>query len=132
MMWTIRNLSLSIVFLSTILFISYAPGISLASGPDKPLMIIRFNDGLIEYENKLKMATKMAMTKKPSVFFDVVAVSPETESSRVNDQLAKDVQFIAGKVAEQMKQSGVSEEMIRTSFKQNKLIKNNEIQIFVQ
>lgn len=124
-----RNLSLflSLAFLAALL----SPGLSPA-GTAAPLMTIRFNNDSVSYEKNLGKAVKMAQEIKPGVFFDLVAISPETENKNTNKKFDDNAKAYAAKIAEQINQSGVSPDMIRTTYQKNKLAKSNEVQIFIQ
>lgn len=127
-----RNLLLS-VFLFLVTFgVFSAPNLSLAEGKEKPLMIIRFDSDAVNYEENLDKAVKMALDKKPTVFFDLVAISPDTKNKNRNKLFSDDAKFIAKKITDQIKENGVTANMIRTTYQQNKTIKYNEVQIFVQ
>lgn len=105
---------------------------SLAANQEKPLMVIRFTGGEIDYERSLDKAISMSLHKKPTVAFELVAVTPETPDRKVNKENERDAKFFAEKIADQIKQSGVSPERVHSSMKSDKLAKVNEIQIFVQ
>ncbi|GEM_PF-6377418 len=129
---SMRNLLLS-VFLFLVTFgVFSAPNLSLAEGKEKPLMIIRFDSDAVNYEENLDKAVKMALDKKPTVFFDLVAISPDTKNKNRNKLFSDDAKFIAKKITDQIKENGVTANMIRTTYQQNKTIKYNEVQIFVQ
>ena len=84
------------------------------------------------YLHYLHFFLKMALAKKPEVFFDVIVVTPETIDTKNNEQPSKEIKFFAEKIVEQIKNSGVSADMVRITFKRNKIAKSNEVQIFVQ
>lgn len=130
----IRKLSLHILILLVFAVASVIllGGASSALAADEPLVIIRLNNDMVEYEEPLDRAIKMARHIKPDVFFDIVSIAPETTNKNSNKKLSEEVRFHAEKITNQLQQRGVADEMIRTSFQQNKFIKSNEIQIFVQ
>jgi len=118
-----------------LLFFFGAFGINSSANADsakKPLMIIRFGDNPVDYEQSLDKAIKITLAKKPSVVFDVVAVIPETKDKSINQQNEKDAKFLSENIIAQMKQAGVSADKLHISQKINSLSKANEIQIFVQ
>lgn len=121
----------SILTLSFVTTASY-PQTSFSGPQDKPLMVVRFNNDSIPYENNLGKATKMALAAKSGAFFDVVGISPETVDKRINRQFEEHTKFYVEKIVQQIIQSGVSPEMIRTSYQKNKFTKIDEVQIFVQ
>ena len=127
-----RHFCLYVFLAFAVIFTSNPPNFAFAESWEKPLMIIRFADNSVDYEQSLDKAVKMALKKKPTVLFDLVAVAPETMDKNINKQNEKDAKFLAEKIADQIKQSGVPPEMIRTDFKASRLTKVNEIQIFVQ
>ena len=128
----LRNFLLSVFLFFVTLFALALPGTSFATGLNKPLMIIRFDNNAVDYEKNLDTAVKMAIAKKPTAFFDLVAISPETKNTSTNKQFSEDAKFIVNKITDQIKEAGVAPNMVRSVFQQSKLTKNNEIQIFVQ
>lgn len=121
----------SILTVSFSMFVLY-PHISCASAQDKPLMVIRFRNDPVPYEQNLRKITKMALSEKSDTLFDLVAISPETDDKHLNRQLEANTKLDVERIVRQMIESGASPELIRTSYKKNKLLKTEEVQIFVQ
>jgi hypothetical protein len=105
---------------------------ALADSPQKPLMIIRFGDNPVDYEQSLDKAVKITLAKKPSVAFDVVAVIPQTKDEYLNRQNEKDAKSFAQNIITQITHSGVLPDKVHMSEKVSAFSKTNEIQIFVQ
>lgn len=105
---------------------------SAFAADDKPLMIIRFNKDIVDYEKSLDKVVASALDAKASTFFDVVSIVPETENSKQNKIMTKDSEYLTGQVAENLKLSGVDEKNIRVTYQNSKLVKNNEVHIFVR
>ena len=127
-----RNFIFSTFLILAAIFALNLPNFALADSAEKPLMIIRFTSDIVDYEQNLDKAVKMAVDKKPKVLFNLVAVTPETNDKNINKQNEKEAKFLVEKVADQIKQSGVSADMISTSLKSSKSVKAKEIQIFIQ
>jgi len=105
---------------------------ALADSAVKPLMIIRFGDSPVDYEQSLDRAVKITLAKKPSVMFDVISVVAQKSDKSANQQNDIDSKLFAERVVAQIKQGGVSNDRIHTREKITNLSKTNEIQIFVQ
>lgn len=109
-----------------------ANNIAVAAVQEKPLMVIRFNSNIIDYEKSLDKAVKKALQTKPTTFFDLIAISPETTDGNKNKQFEKEIKILAEKVKDRVIGAGAPVDMVRITLQKNKLIKSNEIQIFVQ
>ncbi len=122
----------AICFLTT----SYTPAYSMPApttyNNQEPLLIIRFGEKPVDYEQILDKTVKMALNAKPAVSFDIVALTPDMFDRKINKQNEKDAKSRLEKISVQIQQAGVSAERINTSFKLNKLTQINEIQIFVK
>lgn len=103
-----------------------------AAAEDTPLIVIRFNSNVVDYGKNLDKAVKMALKEKPTTYFDLIALSPETTDSRKNNQFKKELKILADKVKSRISGNGVSEDMIRITLQKSNQITYNEIQIFVQ
>lgn len=105
---------------------------AIAAPQEKPLMVVRFSDTAVNFEQSLDKAIKMAIAAKPAVSFDLLAISPENTDRKINKKNQQNTKFIAEQIAAQIEQAGIDGSNIRTNFKTSTLVNTNEIQIFVQ
>ncbi len=87
-----------------------------------PLFVAKFNKSGVKYQDGLKQAVSSALSKKPNVVFDVVAVSPSTGASAVAKNNAT-------QIFQEMIEMGVSAANINLSAKSGN---SSEVQIFVK
>ena len=93
-----------------------------------PLFTAKFNKTDVKYHEGLKHAVSSAISKKPSVMFEVVAVSPVNGTA-----LAKNsAQNNASKIFQDMIDMGVGAERISLSSKTSSAANGAEVQIFVK
>ena len=97
-----------------------APTVSSSS----PLFVAKFNKAGVKYKEGLKQAVESAQAKKPSVVFDVVAVSPASGSSAVAKNNAT-------QIFQDMIDMGVGADRINLSAKVG-TGSSSEVQIFVR
>ncbi|MBE6452178.1 MAG: hypothetical protein E7012_01650 [Alphaproteobacteria bacterium] len=95
---------------------------SVSSG--SPLFVVKFNKSDVKYQNSLKQAVSNALSKKPSVIFDVVAVSPTNGSSAIAKNNAT-------QIFQDMIDMGVNAANINLSAKSGTGT-SSEVQIFVR
>ena len=89
-----------------------------------PLFVAKFNKAGVKYKEGLKQAVESAQAKKPSVVFDVVAVSPASGSSAVAKNNAT-------QIFQDMIDMGVGADRINLSAKVG-TGSSSEVQIFVR
>ena len=89
-----------------------------------PLFVAKFNKAGVNYKDGLKKAVESAQAKKPSVVFDVVAVSPASGSSAVAKNNAT-------QIFQDMIDMGVGADRINLSAKVG-TGSSSEVQIFVR
>ncbi len=107
--------------------------ISMASGtPEKPVMIIRFNEEFVNYEQPLRKVIDSALSVKPSVFFDIVSIVPDTGSNKQNKQLRKESEYLTGQVVANLTSNGIAEDKVRVTYQTSTALKDNEVQIFAR
>lgn len=99
---------------------------------DTPLIVIRFNQDVVKYEHSLERVVSSALTIKPTTFFDLVTVIPGEEDSKTYRSHKKAADYQVQQVATDLQRSGVSPEHIRVTYQNNRLIRSNEVHIFVR
>lgn len=100
----------------------------VAAASGKPLFAVKFNKSDVNYKDGLKRAVSSAVSKKPSVMFEVVAVNPANGSS-----LAKsNAQNHATEIFQSMVNMGVGADRIALSARSSAEASASEVQIFVK
>ncbi len=94
----------------------------------KPLFTAKFNKSNVNYRDGLKQAVRQAQAAKPTVRFDVVAVTP-TSASRLSKQSA---QTYASMIFKEMIEMGVGADKISLSSKTSADASSAEVQIYVK
>lgn len=95
---------------------------SVSSG--SPLFVAKFNKAGVKYKDGLRQAVNSAQAKKPSVIFDVVAISPATGSSAIAKNNAT-------QIFQDMIDMGVGADRINLSAKTGSGT-SSEVQVFVR
>ena len=99
-------------------------GVTSSVSSGSPLFAVKFNKAGINYKDGLKQAVSNALSKKPSVIFEVVAVSPANGSGAIAKNNAT-------QIFQDMVDMGVSPANINLSAKTGTGT-NSEVQIFVR
>ena len=92
------------------------------------MFVAKFNKSNVKYKDGLKRAVSSAVSKKPGVMFDVVAVSP-AKGSQLSAAAAKNN---ATQIFQDMIEMGVGAEKINLSAKTSGDVTSSEVQIFVK
>lgn len=121
--YSVDNAPLTPVKNSAVSFSGSKAGIS-----GKPLFVAKFNKSNVKYKDGLKRAVSSAVSKKPGVMFDVVAVSP-AKGSQLSAAAAKNN---ATQIFQDMIEMGVGAEKINLSAKTSGDVTSSEVQIFVK
>lgn len=99
---------------------------SAASG--SPLFTAKFNKTNVKYHDGLKQAVSSAISKKPGVMFEVVAVSPVSGNSLTKNSAKNN----ASQIFQDMIDMGVGPDKISLSSKTSASVNSAEVQIFVK
>lgn len=94
----------------------------------KPLFVAKFNKTGVKYKEGLKQAVNSAQAKKPSVMFEVVAVTP-LNGNQLSTASAKNN---ATQIFQEMIDMGVGADKISLSAKNSAAATSAEVQIFVK
>ena len=93
----------------------------------RPLMVIRFDKQKVDFEQSLYKAVKAALDKRPSIHFEVVAVSPANTRTGA---------FEAAKNADAVKEAllamGLPEKRIYSSQTSKNSIKTTEVHLYLK
>jgi len=96
-----------------------------ANGPERPLVVIRFDRPNVNYEDALYTAVKGAMDRRPNAVFEVVATN---SNSMGESQSLRNAQS----VARSLTQLGLPNERIRMSQSSAATASNGEVQVFAR
>lgn len=97
-----------------------------------PLVVIRFNQPRIYYDQQLYGAVSQAVAKKPDVMFDIVSSAPSTGDSSRDEQWVATASRNTQSVVATMQSMGVPMERMRIRGQAQPGIKFDETQIFVR
>lgn len=120
--------------LSLILFVTagMSEQANAQSYQDTPLMVIRFNQPNVYYEQALYGAVSRAVEAKPAVRFELVAVAPETSSEDFNQKAANATQQNLNAVVSSLTRMGVPQQRIRVTHRNSPSVTAGEVLIFVR
>jgi len=107
---------------------SYTPAASAAVTAGKPLFTAKFNKSNVNYKDGLQQAVRQAKAAKPTVKFNIVAVTPAS-ASRLTKQSA---QTHASTIFKEIIEMGVGADKISLSSKSSADANSAEVQIFVK
>ena len=122
----VNNVPLLAVNSSRTAVYTQASSNSVVSG--KPLFTAKFNKSNVNYKDGLRQAVRQAQSAKPTVRFDIVAVTPSS-ASRLSKQSA---QTHASTIFKEMVEMGVGADKISLSSKSSGEASSAEVQIFVK
>jgi hypothetical protein len=115
-----------------------APAPSRASAPaapgpnDRPLVVIRFDQANVEYEQPLYTAVSRALERKPSATFTIQAVAPNAGSAgevAVNTNASRQN---AENVLRSLTNMGLPADRVSLSASMSPDIQSNEVRVFVR
>lgn len=98
----------------------------------EPLVIIRFNQPRVYYEQQLYNAISKAVAIKPDLTIDVVSYSPEVTSSSASDDWQETASAHTRGVVNVLTQMGVPMSRIHVSGQRMSGINFDETHVFVQ
>lgn len=103
-----------------------------ASYVDTPLMVVRFNQDRVYYQQPLYNAVSRALEAKPSVMFNIISLVPDAGHARANEKLSADAHRSTGRFVADMVKMGVPQSRIRVSYQPGPGITANEVHLFVE
>lgn len=101
---------------------------STSATAGKPLFVAKFNKPNVDYKAGLKKAVSSAVSKKPNVIFDIVAVSPAA-GHQLSTASAKNN---ATQIFQEMVDMGIGAERISLSSRNSADVTSSEVQIYVK
>ena len=93
-----------------------------------PLFVAKFNKSDVKYHDGLKQAVSSAVSRKPGVMFEVVAVSPANGNALTKNS----AQNNATQIFQEMVEMGVGPERISLTSKTSAAANSAEVQIYVK
>lgn len=99
---------------------------------DTPLVVIRFNQRRVYYEQPLYTAVSRAMEIKPDVRFHLIGFVPATGDSSKDEKLLKLSNQHLSEVSRTLMGMGIAQPQISTSTELASGIQFDEVHIFVQ
>jgi hypothetical protein len=106
---------------------------ALAEAPGaEPLVILRFNQERVYYEQPLFQAIAKAVAIKPEVMFDVVSFAPLTGSAAADAKWLNTASAHTQKVVASMQAMGVPLSRMRISGQRQMGLTADEVHIFVR
>ncbi len=106
-----------------------------SSGPrvgDRPLVVIRFDQPDVQYQQTLYNAVSRALDRKPSASFDLVAVSPKRGTSAQVALNSSQNKRNAEAVLRTLSDMGLPGNRVKLSARSSQEVDANEVQIFVR
>lgn len=97
----------------------------------KPLLVVRFQQPVVHYEQSLYMVMSKALEANPNMQFDVVAVAPEGIDQMQNTQLIENSRKYGRDVMASMKQMGMPDSRMRLSSQTSPYVASPEVHVFV-
>lgn len=104
----------------------------MAGAESKPLVLLRFNQRSIHYEQQLFMAISRAVEVKPAVMFDVVSMVPQTHEPQRNAEWLATARYHTQEVVQSMHRMGVPPSRIRISERPERALSHDEVHLFVR
>ena len=99
---------------------------------DTPLMVVRFNQARVYYQQPLFNAVSKAVEAKQAVVFTVVAVAPQTGNAQTDGQLSAQTRQYTGAVVADMVKMGIPQKRIRVQHQTNPGVASPEVHLFVE
>lgn len=125
----LRTLLYPLIAVLVILFVHQA----LAEMPgSKPLVVLRFNQSRVYYEQPLYQAIEKAVAVKPGVMFDVVSLAPSTGQAANDAAWQQTASAHAQQVVASMQQMGVPMSRISVRGQSQPGIPADEVHIYVR
>lgn len=98
----------------------------------KPLVVLRFNQPRVYYEQPLFQAIEKAVAVKPAVMFDIVSLAPSTGNATTDANWQATASRNTRMVVASMQQMGVPLSRMQITGRQQPGLNADEVQIFVR
>jgi hypothetical protein len=98
----------------------------------KPLVVVRFNQGRVYYEQPLYQAVSKAVAVKPDVMFDVISAAPYTGDPQVDARWQQQASSNTQKVLGTMQKIGVPLSRMQVSGARESGLSFDEVRVYVR
>lgn len=103
-----------------------------ASHLDTPLMVVRFNQERIYYQQPLYNAIASALEAKPGVMFNIITLIPQVGNEAADKKSTVSAQTNTNMVVRDMVKMGVPQSRIRVSYQNGSNLQSSEMHLFVE
>ena len=103
-----------------------------ASHLDTPLMVVRFNQDRVYYQQPLYNAVARALEAKPGVMFNIITLIPQTGNERLDKKATVEAQTNTNTLVADMVKMGVPQNRMRVSYQNGSNIESGELHLFVE
>lgn len=103
-----------------------------ASHLETPLMVVRFNQDRVYYQQPLYNAVSNALQAKPGVMFNIISLVPDTGDARANSKLKESAERSTGQLVGDMRKMGIPDSRMRVSYQSTPSVSSNEVHLFVE
>jgi hypothetical protein len=131
-MKTIRSWRNMFLGLAVAVMVAGTAQAQTASYVDTPLMVVRFNQSRVYYQQPLFNAVSRALEAKPDVIFNVITVVPQTGSSHTNEKFAAEARRDTSVFVTDMVKMGIPQSRIHVSYQNAPNVESNEVHLFVE
>lgn len=108
------------------------PAVVGVSGISKPLVVIRFNQRKVNYEQSLYMAVSQAVSAKPDVVFDLVSYVPNGTNPEMSQKLMSEASVHLREVADNLVRMGIPAQRLNVTSELEPSIRFDEVHVFVR
>lgn len=99
---------------------------------DTPLLVVRFNQDRVYYQQSLYSVISRAVQAKPSVMFNIITLIPQTGDSSSDKKSTVVAQTNTNALVRDMVQMGVPQNRIRVSYQNGSNLQSSELHMFVE
>lgn len=99
---------------------------------DTPLLVVRFNQDRVYYQQSLYSVISRAVQAKPSVMFNIITLIPQTGDSSFDKKSTVEAQTNTNTLVRDMVQMGVPQNRIRVSYQNGSNLQSSELHMFVE
>ncbi|MCH2546127.1 MAG: hypothetical protein MK052_00755 [Alphaproteobacteria bacterium] len=125
----IRSLLLALMVSAATMGAAHAQAVSYK---DTPLMVVRFNQERVYYQQQLYNAVSRALEAKPDVQFSIISLVPETQDRSYNRRMQDEARHNTGLFVANMVKMGFPKNRIRIAYQIGPSIESNEVHMFVE
>ena len=106
------------------------PAVAQVAAPDKPLMIIRFNQRTVYFTKSLQMAVSRAVETKSEVQFALTSIVPQTTNDDHNARYKQLADQHVRQVLREMQSLGVPPATVKISVEPSTALDYDEVHLY--